>query len=43
MGQVIVFRVDVRVTVPLSDDPESPDYPTLEGAASAEYTRNAIE
>lgn len=41
--RVIVFNVAVYVTVPLSDDPDSPDYPTLEGATSAEYKRESIE
>ena len=43
MSRTITYRVDVYVTVPLSDDPESPDYPTFEGATSADYKRNEIE
>ena len=43
MSQTITYRVEVFVTVPLSDDPDSPDYPTLEGATSSDFKRKHIE
>jgi len=35
----IVYTLTVTVTQPLSDDPDDPDYPTLEGATSREFKR----
>ena len=42
-ARVIKFRVEVTVTVPLSDDVADPDFPTLEGATTSDYKRNYIE
>jgi hypothetical protein len=35
----IAFRLEVTVTVRLSDDPDDPDYPTLDNATSPGYKR----
>lgn len=43
MSRAITYRVEVYVTVPLSDDPDNPDYPTLEGATSSDYKRRQVE
>lgn len=40
MSQKIVYRVEVFVSIPLSDDTESPDFPTLEGATSTAFKRD---
>lgn len=35
----IAYRLEVTVTQRLSDDPDDPDYPTLEGATTAAWKR----
>jgi hypothetical protein len=36
----IVYALSVEVTVPLSDDPDDADFPTLEGATSQRFKRD---
>lgn len=37
--QHIIYRLEVTVTQRLSEDPDDPDYPTLDGATTAAYKR----
>lgn len=39
MSRHLVYRLAVYVTVPLADDPDDPDYPTLEGATDLAFKR----
>lgn len=39
MAKRIVYRLEVELSYPLSDDPNDADYPTLEGASSPSYKR----
>lgn len=40
MSRQIIYRLEVSAKMPLSDDPDDADYPTLEGATTAAYKRD---
>jgi hypothetical protein len=40
MSRRILYRVELEIASPLSDDPDDADYPTLEWAATSEAKRN---
>lgn len=40
MSRKIVYRIEVELSAPISDDVNDPDYPTLEVAATSAYKRD---